>query len=208
VSPNLRLALRWYPVAHFSDSALSNIGLDLRGEMLVGVTSKNRVGQKFETSAHSVGIGVRGRLPLRTFELGTVLGYGVHAFSLTGTSKADPNVPNASYGFLRAGLDARWQFYDPFYFAVQAAYLIVLSHGQIQDQQWFPHTSGDGVEAEFAFGVGISQMIAVEAAFALQRYFMSFDPLPNDSSVRDERRVAGGAVDQYLSGRVAMVIRL
>jgi hypothetical protein len=172
------------------------------------VTSKNRAGQKFETSSNSFGVGVRGRLPFRTFELGAVLGYGIHAFNLTGTSKADPEVPNASYGFIRAGLDARWEVKDPFYLSVQAAYLIAMSHGEIEDKSWFPHTSGDGIEAEFAVGLAISQVVAVETAFALQRYFMTFDPLPNDSSVRDERRVAGGAVDQYLSGRVAMVIRL
>lgn len=208
LSPNLRLAVRWYPAAHFDDGALSNIGLDLRGEMLVGVTSKNRAGQKFETSAHSIGVGVRGRLPFRTFELGAVLGYGVHAFSLTGTSKADPDVPNASYGFIRAGLDARFEVKDPFYISLQAAYLLALSHGQISDARWFPHTSGDGVEGEVALGVSISSLVAVEVAFGLQRYFMSFDPVPNDTSVRDEGRVAGGAVDQYVSGRAAMVIRL
>jgi hypothetical protein len=208
VSPNLRLALRWYPVAHFDDGALSNIGLDLRGEMLVGVTSKNRAGQKFDTSAHTLGVGLRGRIPFRTFEVGAVLGYGVQAFSLASTSKASPDVPNATYGFLRAGLDARWQFYDPLYFSVQAAYLFGLSHGQIEDKSWFPHTSGDGVEFEFAVGGAISRLLALEAGFGIQRYFMSFDPLPNDPSVRDEGRVAGGAVDQYLSGRVAMVIRL
>lgn len=208
VSPNLRLAVRWYPVAHFEDGALSNIGLDLRGEVLIGVTSKNRAGQKFATSAHNLGVGLRGRLPFRTFEVGAVVGYGVHAFSLESTSKATPDVPNATYGFLRAGLDARWQFYDPLYVSVQAAYLLGLSHGQIEDKAWFPHTSGDGVEAELAIGGSISRLIAVEAAIALQRYFMSFDPLPNDASVRNEGRVAGGAVDQYVSGRVAMVIRL
>jgi hypothetical protein len=208
VSPNLRLAVRWYPVAHFNDGALSNVGLDLRGEVLVGVTSKNRAGQKFETSAHSFGVGLRGRIPFRTFEVGAVVGYGVHAFSLESTSKASPDVPNATYGFMRAGLDARWQFYDPLYFSVQAAYLLGLSHGQIEDQSWFPHTSGDGVEFELALGGAISKLLAIEAAFSIQRYFMSFDPLPNDRSVRDDGRVAGGAVDQYLSGRIAMVIRL
>jgi hypothetical protein len=208
LSPNLRLAVRWYPVAHFNDSALSNIGLDLRGELLVGVTSKNRSGQKFETSAHSLGVGVRGRLPFRTFEFGAVVGYGVHAFSLDSTSKADPDVPDASYGFLRAGLDARWTFYDPLYASVQAAYLFGLSHGEIEDRVWFPHTSGDGVEAELALGGLISRSIGVEAAFGLQRYFMSFDPEPRDPGVRGPGRVAGGAIDQYISARVAMVIRL
>jgi hypothetical protein len=208
VSPNLRLAVRWYPVAHFNDSALSNIGLDVRGEMLVGVTSKNRAGQKFETSAHNLGIGVRGRLPFRSAEFGAVIGYGVHAFSLDSTSKASPDVPNATYGFLRLGLDARWLFFDPLYLSVQAAYLLGLSHGQIEDQVWFPHTSGDGVEADFAVGYAFTKLIGIEAAFGLQRYFMTFDPQPNDRGVRNEGRVAGGAVDQYVSGRLAMVIRL
>ena len=57
-------------------------------------------------------------------------------------------------------------------------------------------------------GWSFSHMIGFEAALSLQRYFMSFDPLPNDPGVRDSGRVAGGAVDQYVSGRVAMVIRL
>lgn len=208
LSPNLRLQLRWYPVAHFSGGWMSNIGLDLRGEMLVGVTSKNRAGQKFETSAHSIGVGVRGRLPFRTLELGAVLGYGVHAFSLEGTSKADPDVPDAGYGFLRAGLDMRWAFFEPLYLGVQAAYLLGLSHGEIESRQWFPHTSGDGVEADIAFGMSFSKILGVEAAFSLQRYFMSFDPQPRDPGVRGPGRVAGGAIDQYVSGRVAMVLRL
>jgi hypothetical protein len=207
VSPNLRLHVRWFPAAHFDDGVLSNFGLDVRGELLVGVTSKNRAGQKFETSAHSFGVGLRGRLPLRALELGAIIGYGMHAFSLEGTSKANPDVPNAGYGFLRTGLDARVNFWV-MYTQLSAAYLFGLSHGEIAEEAWFPHTSGDGVELDLALGVFFSKVLGVEAAFGLQRYFMSFDPEPRDPGVRGPGRVAGGAVDQYISGRVAMVIRL
>ncbi|HKU42306.1 MAG TPA: hypothetical protein VJR89_29310 [Polyangiales bacterium] len=208
MSPNLSLRVRWYPAAHFDDGVMSNFGLDLRGELLVGVSSENRAGQKFSTSSHNLGIGVRGRLPIARHELGAVLGYGVHTFSLEGTSKADPDVPNASYGFLRTGLDARFRVYDPVYVQLEAAYLFGLSHGEIEDRAWFPHTSGDGIEGELAVGWTMSKALGFEASFGITRYFMSFDPEPRDASVRDEGRVAGGAIDQYLSTRIAMVIQL
>jgi hypothetical protein len=209
VSPNLRLHLRWFPGAHFSDGIAANIGLDLRGETLVGVTSKNRAGQTFETSAHSFGIGLRGRLPLRDLELGALVGYGLHSFSLEGSSKADPDVPNAGYGFMRAGLDLRLRLWGPIHVQLSAAYLFGLSHGQIAEDAWFPHTTGDGVEGELAISAAVSSQFGIEVALvSLQRYFMTFDPQPRDPGVRGPGRVAGGAVDQYLSTRVAMVIRL
>lgn len=208
MSPNVRLHLRWFPVAHFDDGLWSNVGLDLRGELLIGVSSENRAGQKFDTSGHNFGIGVRGRLPFRGVELGAVLGYGVHAFELTATSKADPDVPDATYGFLRAGIDARIVIYDMLYSHLAAAFLLGLSHGEIAADAWFPHTSGHGVEGELAFGLAFSRAVGAEMALSLQRYFMSFDPQPRDPGVRGPGRVAGGAVDQYLSLRVAMVVRL
>ncbi|HKP64498.1 MAG TPA: hypothetical protein VJV78_47500 [Polyangiales bacterium] len=209
VSPNLSLRLRWYPVAHFEDGGvLPNIGLDLRGELLVGVTSTNRAGQKFSTNSHTLGVGLRGRLPISTVELGAIAGYGVHSFSLEGTSKAEPDVPSTGYGFLRFGADMRWKFYDPVYMGLEAAYLVTVTHGEISDSEWFPHVSGDGVEAELQFGWTVSRAFGFEASFGIQRYFMSFDPQPRDEGVRDEGRVAGGAIDQYLSGRLSAVIQL
>lgn len=208
MSPNVRLHLRWFPVAHFDDGTLSNIGLDLRGELLVGVSSENRAGQRFDTSGHNFGVGLRGRLPFRTLELGAVLGYGVHTFALTATSKADPDVPDTSYGFLRAGIDARIAIYGMFYTQLAAAFLLGLSHGEIAADAWFPHTSGHGVEAELAAGLAFTKVFGAELALSLQRYFMSFDPQPRDPGVRGPGRVAGGAVDQYLSMRVAMVVRI
>jgi hypothetical protein len=208
VSPNLALRARWYPVAHFNDGVLANIGLDLRGELLIGVSSKNRAGQKFSTSSHTLGVGLRGRLPLSAFELGALVGYGYHAFSLEGTSKADPDVPNTGYGFMRFGADAKWRFYDPLYVQLEAAYLLALSHGEIADKTWFPHTTGDGLEAELAVGWSVSRAFGFEASFGLLRYWMSFDPQPRDPGVREDGRVAGGAIDQYLFGRVSMVLQL
>lgn len=207
VSPNLSLRVQWFPVAHFAGGVWSNFGLDLRGEMLVGVTSVNRTGQKFSTSAAAFGLGLRARLPLEPVELGAIVGYGRHSFGLEETSLSDPDVPDVGYGFVRAGLDFRWQI-DPVWLQAQAAFLVGVSHGEISDAPWFPHTSGDGMELELGVGYSLSSILGLELTFAMQRYFMSFDPELDDPGVRGPRRVAGGAVDQYLSSRVGMVLRL
>jgi hypothetical protein len=208
MSPNLALRLRWYPVAMFDDGPLSNIGLDLRGEMLVGVSSTNRTGQKFGTSATTFGVGLRGRLPLQDWELGALLGYGAHSFTLEETPESDPDVPDVGYGFLRVGLDATWAVTQVFTLQLEAAYLHGLAHGEISERQWFPHMSGSGIEAEVSIGWSLSRVLGVELALGMERYFMSFDPRPDDPGVRTLGRVAGGALDQYLSTRLGMVIRL
>jgi hypothetical protein len=208
MSPNLALRVRWYPGAMFGSGAVSNIGLDVRGEMLVGVSSTNRTGQKFGTSATTFGIGVRGRLPLQDWELGALLGYGSHSFSLEETPDSDPDVPDVGYGFLRVGLDASWAATQVFTLQLEAAYLHGLAHGEISERQWFPHMSGSGIEAELSIGWSLSRVLGVEFAIGMQRYFMSFDPRPDDPGVRGLGRVAGGALDQYLSTRLGMVIRL
>jgi hypothetical protein len=207
-SPSVALRARWYPAAHFSAGALAHIGLDLRGEFLVGVSSKNSAGQKFSTSSHAFGIGLRARVPLDKLELGGVAGFGQHAFGFAAASgKVDPDVPDVTYNFVRLGLDARWQFAGPFTLQLAAAYLVGLSLGEIAERAWFPHTTGNGFEAEVGVSYPVSRMIALELSFALQRYFLSLNPEPKDPGVVGTHRVAGGALDQYLSTRLGVVIR-
>jgi hypothetical protein len=207
-SPSVALRARWYPAAHFVAGALAHIGLDLRGEFLVGVSSKNSAGQKFSTSSHAFGIGLRARLPLDKLELGGVAGFGQHAFGFANANgKIDPDIPDVTYNFVRIGLDARWQFVGPLTLQLAAAYLLGLSQGEIAERAWFPHSTGNGFEAEIGLAYPVSRMIALELSFALQRYFLSLNPEPKDPGVVGTGRVAGGALDQYLSTRLGVVIR-
>jgi hypothetical protein len=207
LSPSLGLRAHWYPVAHFSDGVLANIGLDLRGEFMVGVTSKNTAGQKFSTSSHAFGLGVRGRLPLDKLELGLVAGWGQHAFSLANSDNVDPGVPDVNYNFIRTGIDAHYQFMPWLGMEAKFSYLIGLSLGELGGKAWFPHGTGDGVEAEIAAQAG-SRKLAGEVSFSVQRYFMSLNPDPADSSVVMDGRVAGGALDVYLSFRLGVIYRM
>ena len=208
-SPNIALRAHWYPAAHVSDGALANIGLDLRGEFLVGVSSKNSSGQKFSTNSHAFGVGLRARVPLGNVELGAVGGFGQHAFGFSSASaKVDPDLPDVNYNFVRLGLDGSWQFAGPLRLQLAAAYLLGLSQGEIAEKAWFPHTKGNGFEAEIGLAIPLSRMLGFELAFAMQRYFLSLNPDPKDPGVVGTGRVAGGALDQYFSTRLGVVLRL
>jgi hypothetical protein len=208
LGPSIALRARWYPAAHFTAGALAHIGLDLRGEFLVGVSSKNSDGREFSTSSHTIGVGLRVRIPLDKLELGAVGGFGQHSFGFSEASgKIDPDLPDVTYNFVRAGLDARWQFFGPLALQLAAAYLVGLSQGEIAERAWFPHTTGNGFEAEIGLAYPVSRLIALELSFALQRYFLSLNPDPKDPGVVGTGRVAGGALDQYLSTRLGIVFR-
>lgn len=207
-APSIALHGHWYPGAHFSAGALAHIGLDLRAEMLVGVSSENTANQKFSTSSHAFGVGVRGRVPLDKFELAGVVGFGQHAFSLANANEVDPDVPDIVHNFIRAGLEGRWQIVQPIALQLRASYLAGLSLGELASKTWFPHATGNGIEAELSFQLSITRMFTIELAGGMQRYFMSLNPELNDPGVRGATaRVAGGALDKYYSSRLGVIIR-
>ncbi len=208
-SPSVALHLHWYPVAHVSDGVLANLGLDLRGEMLLGVSSKNSAGNEFSTSSTQLGAGLRFRLPFAKNELGLLAGYGLHSFHMAASKGVEPGVPDVTHGFVRVGADLRWLVAEPVAVYLEAAYLAGLSHGEIAGQSWFPHAAGGGLEAELGVGYGMARSLELQVAVAMQRYFFSFNPSPTDPSVvGGQHRVAGGALDQFLSLRLSLLLRL
>jgi hypothetical protein len=150
---------------------------------------------------------VRGRIPLDKIELGGVIGFGQHSFGLSNEKDLDPDVPDVVYNFVRIGPDLRWNFVGPFTLQLGAAFLAGLSSGEISDKAWFPHTSGNGLEAEVGVALALSRVLSLEAAFGWQRYFMSLNPDPKDPGVVGTKRVAGGALDEYFSTRMGVILR-
>lgn len=207
-SPSVALHGHWYPAAHFSSGALAHLGLDLRADMLLGVSSENKQGQKFSTSSHEFGVGLRARIPMSDrLELGAVAGFGQHSFGLSDANGVDPEVPDVVHNFLRFGLEGRYQLIPQLGVQLRAGFLKGLSLGELGDKAWFPHATGNGVEAELSFQLGVTRMLSVELAAGMQRYFMSLNPEQDDPGVRGTARVAGGALDKYYSSRLGVIIR-
>jgi hypothetical protein len=207
-SPSIALMGHWYPAAHFGAGALSHLGLEVRADMLVGVSSENENKQKFSTNSHSLGFALRGRIPLDKLELGVLGGWGQHAFSVADSGAMDPDIPDINYSFLRLGADGRYQVNNTIAVQLRAAFLYGMSLGEISSPAWFPHATGNGIEAEASFQLGVSKLLAFELALGMQRYFMSLNPSEDDPGVNSSTlRVAGGALDKYFSSRLGLIIR-
>jgi len=207
-SPSIALHGHWYPAAHFTSGFAAHIGLDVRADMLVGVSSENKQGQKFSTNSHAFGVGLRGRIPVSdVLELGAVAGFGQHAFGLTDADGVDPEVPDIVHNFLRLGLEGRYQLIPQLGVQLRAGFLKGLSLGELSDKAWFPHATGNGIEAELGFQLAVTRMLSVELAAGMQRYFMALNPQEDDPGVRGTARVAGGALDKYYSSRLGVIIR-
>jgi hypothetical protein len=208
VSPSLALHAHWYPAAHFMSGVLAHIGLDVRADMLIGVSTEDKKrNQTFSTNAHGFGIGLRGRIPLAAHELGVVAGFSQRAFGLSSDKNIDADVPNITHNTLRFGLEGRYRVIEMVAVQLRASYLYGLSLGQLSSKAWFPHASGNGVEAEIGLQLSLNRTFATEVAFGLQRYFMSLNPERGDSAVEETARVAGGALDKYFAGRISLIIR-
>jgi hypothetical protein len=208
VTPAAVLGLRWYPAAHFSSSAAAHIGLEGGLQLLYPIESE-RDAQKFETSSLAFDIGLHGRLPVGAHELGLTFGYGSHSVEIAdGDAGLDPGVPSVAYGFLRLALNGRFELSETIGLRLGAGYRVLMSYGELAEDDWFQHSGGGGLEAEIALGYAVSEALTIEASVGLWRYFLSLEPEPTDPGVNDFARIAGGLSDQYLRFGLGLVLQL
>jgi hypothetical protein len=204
LGPSLLINANWYPAAHFSSGAAANIGLDLRGQIAFGLDSEVQDNTSFPTSSGGFGIGVRGRVPLGSHELAAVVGYGRRTYSIGQVDSDDatgmhPYVPSTAYSFMRLGVDAHFALTQKFGVGLSLAFLPTFSTGT---EEWFENATANGIEGEVKVGYSLSRSLEVNAAFALQRFGLSFNPTIEDAMAG--KPIAGGAVDQYLSLALGM----
>jgi hypothetical protein len=208
VTPAAVLGLRWYPAAHFSSGAAAHVGLEGGLQLLYPIESE-RGTEKFETSSLAFDVGLHGRLPVGEHELGLTAGYGQHSVEIADSDAGfDPGVPSVAYGFLRLVLNARFELTDAIGLRLGAGYRVLLSYGELGEDEWFQRSGGGGIEAEIALGYALSEALALEASFGLWRYFLSLEPEPSDPSVINSARIAGGLSDQYLRFGLGIVLQL
>lgn len=209
-APTLRVDVGWYPGAHLASGALGWIGVEAQGDLVVGLTSRDPRGRRFETSAFGVLAAVRGRVPFaqpstegkRPHELGLSVGGGLDAFTFgEGPDGADPEVPDVEYAFVRVGVDGRAWLTHAISLRADLGYRFVLSAGELGDAAWFPEASVGGLDGRLRAGYVLLGELEVILEGEICRYFASFEPRPGDSPV------AGGAVDQRWSLAVGLGYR-
>jgi hypothetical protein len=194
IAPVVMLGAEWFPGAHADLGVLSGLSLRAEGELAIAVSSLAEDGTAYPTDMGSVALGLRYRVRIDDLDIFADGGYrGVFFAIRDAGDRQRPDLPNIEIHAVRAGAGFRWDIGAGLFFTGQGAYLAPFSVGEIGSAQWFPRASVGGVEGDLGLGLRVGD-VELRALFAWRRFFYAMNPEPGD------RRVAGGAVDQYLSG--------
>src|SRR5690606_6623446 len=133
--------------------------------------------------------------------------YGSHSFEVS--ESGAPLVPDVSYSFVRAMLDARFRFGE-ILLGINAGPRFLLDPGDgIKDPTYFfPSTGGLGFEAGLMLGYALSPSLDIVAGGELRRYGLAFNQTVAEVNAQATPTIAAGAVDQYLAGYLGVLFRI
>jgi hypothetical protein len=199
-APMPRVTAEVYPAAGTRVPILRDLGLTVAFAHAFQISSAVGKSTQLDTAWDRLRIGLR--LRLRTSDLpfrevspeeavtspviGISGGFGFDRFAVAAPASLSGQMPDASYAYLHAGLDARlpvWRFaFEP-----RASYLGAISAGPVYDRFREPKLGGVLLGGTIAFLLGAG--FEVRAGGDYERWFSSFHPVPGDP------HVAGGALD-------------
>jgi hypothetical protein len=206
-APELGLTADFYPAALYTSGFVANLGLSAEVSYLLPVvTSPSTSGTgTYGTYSLSWAIGARVRLPLG---LHAGVAYGDQRYQLTPTGGASGlDVPMVDYKFVRLGVGGRFHVSPEVSVMANASYLKCLGGiGQIGGAAYFPHATCAALEVGAAVGYRFSSRFEVQLGADIRRYGLAFHVTPAEYMANMNTRVAGGAVDQYLTGWAALAV--
>ncbi len=190
--------LEFYPGALFSSGIAANFGIRGAFNYLVGVSSVAN-GVRFASTSMKLQASLVGRIPLRIVELQVGIGYGLQTFGIASTAGGvdRPNIPNVSFGGIRPMLEASLHLTPIFNLHLGGAYQVLLSQGELKTTTYFPRSTGGGADLWVAVSVRPTAHFAIRLQGDYSRYFFTLSPQVGDPYI------AGGALDQYLSGTIS-----
>ena len=211
LGPAILATARVYPGAFFTDNTWSHIGFQARYEFGIATSTEYRRANgtvaKLSTASSDLQLGLRGRLPLGEHELGVFGLFGAHAFSLRGDENpnADPYalVPDVNYKFLRVGVDARVAI-SKLVVGAHIAPRFILSMNEVDKPRvWFPGATASGLDFGLFGGWHLLPWLSAVGGIDVVRYGFDFNAIPDNNRV-----VAGGATDTYLSAWLGVMVSL
>ena len=197
------LALQYYPGAQFAEGFVSNIGLEVNVEQSFALksTTPPPTAANYTTQIHDYNGGVRVRLPLESLTPFISVGYGDHAFKMTGANRSSLVLPDTDYKYVRAVVGLQVPLASGVSVAASGGYRYVLSPGDIKTT-YFPHLAVGGMEAKLYVGYALTSTIEARVGFDYRRYFYTMH------SKNGENFIVGGAIDQTYAGSLSLAITL
>jgi hypothetical protein len=221
LGPAVALNVVAFPAAFATSGFAANIGVELNIEQAFGVASNVPgtvdangaaappfpMGATFPTVIHDFEGGLRYRFVLSGgHEISLSAGGGEHAFSFRssgGAPRAQLDIPDTIYRYVRIGGDARIMLPSGVTLGLGGAYRHVLNQGgQIAEPGFFPYLTVMGMDVNAKLGYQVTPSLEARIGLDLRRYGFAMNSDPTDVTNPNpalRNRVAGGAVDQYLS---------
>lgn len=201
--PGLGGSVEVYPAAPATTSFAGDLGLVGRGFKSTSVEAAAADGPAVSTSLLAWDAGVRARFFTGARAASTVLGveatYGQWRFAFHDPGRLAPELPDASYQHVRLGADAAIPV-GPLELGAGLGYRQVLASGAFASR--FRTAHAGGVDGRLWASLPIASAFSLQAEAGYLRYFHSFGPAIGDTYV------AGGAIDQSFTGRIALAVRL
>jgi hypothetical protein len=173
---------------------------------LAGTVQDSRADRTFGVKFSDLEGGMRFRQPLGEHELGIQATVGQLTAGLDESSGVS-GVPEISYLALSPAVDLTLNF-DPVSLRAGVAYQRSMGgFGEMSTAEWFPHMEGYGFEGQLGMDYRFSPNVTFRASGVLRRFVLDMNSRPEDA-IGGHAEVAGGAVDQYLSGYLGMQFAL
>jgi len=217
----------WFPIGPFTDGPAKNIGIEGHIEQAFFISSTLPAstgfpnGAKFSTAVHEYSGGARYRMTFGAgnYFFGSLTG-GEHAFTFHSTSTAadmqrsNLDIPDTIYRFLRPGVGLHVEVGGGFSLGIAAGFRWVFNKGGQFHDAFFKHATVNGLDGQAKVGYRISPMFEVRAMLDWRRYFSSMNCFggldAGGAAINqcDAAFTAGGAIDQYFSGSLAIAMTM
>ncbi len=208
LGPVVFVDLNWYPGSHFASGAAELIGLSAGFEKGFATESVFAEGtaqeQVLKTDEMQWYLGPKFRLPFGEQRLAASAVFGQHSFTLKG-DEAVSLVPDVKYTFVRAMLEGDFRIGE-LVAGARIGKRFVFGTGDIE-KAWFPNAKASSLEAGVTVGYRLASSLDLVLGFDWLRYAFDFNPVAQPP-MGFESFVAGGAVDQYLTGHIAFRFHL
>ena len=211
-APEAAFSATVYPAALFMGGFAANLGLTVDVAYMLPVVNTatppppagSGIGS-YSTYSLDWSVGAKVRLPLGLYVTG---GYGDQRYQLTPSSvlATGITVPMTEYTYLRGGAGIRLKVTPDVSVLANAGYLQCLRLGQIGGPAYFPKGTGAAFEAGIGVGYRISSLLEIRGGADIRRYGLAFHVTPASLAANPNIRVAGGAVDQYITVWAALAV--
>jgi len=217
VYPGFFIGAEWYPGAHFTTGIPTYFGF-VGNYQKDAIATTTAIGEDvISTASFSYFAGLKVRLPLGKHQVAAFGGIGEHAFDVgtenndfvdvipvgNGTpvrTASEITVPSTDYKYLRVGAEGTVNL-EPLAITAGFAARLMSATGELQDPNWFPGATAQGWDASLKGELPIFELgggpVSLEVGVDFTRYAWAANSLPEDVKYA---RVAGGGVDNYVSG--------